>query len=470
MIFSSVLFLFSFLPLVLGLYYLAPNKMKNFVLLIVSLIFYTWGEDKIVVVMLLSAMIDFSCGLLIERGNRKIGLALSICTNLSFLLFFKYFNFAFENYNYVVATLGLEGAIFHNIPQIALPIGISFYTFQTLSYTIDVYRGTVKANHNFINFATYVTMFPQLVAGPIVRYADINEQLANKHISIDDFSIGIERFIIGLAKKVLIANTFATIADSIFTLDAADVSTPFVWLGIIAYSFQIYFDFSGYSDMAIGLGRMFGFRFLENFNYPYISTSIKEFWRRWHISLSSWFRDYLYISLGGSRVGNKRLYLNLFIVFFVTGLWHGASWSFVVWGLFHGIFIVIERIGFGDVLQKAWKPFQHLYTLLVVLVGWVFFRAETLSGAIEYLQQMFVPSSGLAATNSYLSFLYLNSYTILFLIIAIICSTPVYQFFDKKLQTSQGAIFRIVVLFTLFILSVIYLGAGSYNPFIYFRF
>lgn len=470
MIFSSVLFLFSFLPIVLGLYYLAPDKMKNFVLLIVSLVFYTWGEDKIVVVMLLSAMIDFSCGLLIERGNRKLGLALSICTNLSFLLFFKYFNFAFENYNTVVSALGLEGAAIYNLPQIALPIGISFYTFQTLSYTIDVYRGTVKANHNFINFATYVTMFPQLVAGPIVRYADINKQLEQKHISIDDFSIGIERFIIGLAKKVLIANTFATIADSVFALNVADVSTPFVWLGIIAYSFQIYFDFSGYSDMAIGLGRMFGFRFLENFNYPYISRSIKDFWRRWHISLSSWFRDYLYISLGGSRVGKQRLYLNLFIVFFVTGLWHGASWSFVVWGLFHGAFIVVERIGFGDVLQKFWKPFQHLYTLLVVLIGWVFFRAETLSDAIDYIQQMFVPSSGVAATNSYLSFLYLNSYTFLFLVIAITCSTPVYQFFDKKLQTSQGAIFRVIALFALFILSVIHLGAGSYNPFIYFRF
>lgn len=470
MIFSSVLFLFSFLPIVLGLYYLAPNKMKNFVLLIVSLIFYTWGEDKIVVVMLLSAMIDFSCGLLIERGNRKLGLALSICTNLSFLLFFKYFNFAFDNYNAVVSAVGLGGAALYNLPQIALPIGISFYTFQTLSYTIDVYRGTVKANHNFINFATYVTMFPQLVAGPIVRYADINEQLENKHISVDDFSIGIERFIIGLAKKVLIANTFATIADSVFALNVAEVSTPFVWLGIIAYSFQIYFDFSGYSDMAIGLGRMFGFRFLENFNYPYISRSIKDFWRRWHISLSSWFRDYLYISLGGSRVGKQRLYLNLFIVFFVTGLWHGASWSFVVWGLFHGVFIVIERVGFGERLDKLWRPFQHLYTLLVVLVGWVFFRAETLPDALDYIQQMFVPSSGLAATNSYLSFLYLNTYTFLFLIIAILCSTPVHQFFDKKLQSSQGAIFRIVALFALFILSVIHLGAGSYNPFIYFRF
>lgn len=470
MIFSSLLFLFSFLPIVLGVYYLAPNKLKNLILLIASLIFYTWGENKIVIVMLLSAIVDFSCGLLIERGNRKTGLAISVFTNLSFLLFFKYFNFAFDNFNAVLGFLGLHGAIYQNIPEIALPIGISFYTFQTLSYTIDVYRGTVKANHNFINFATYVTMFPQLVAGPIVRYADINKQLESKHISVDDFSIGIERFIVGLAKKVLIANTFATIADSIFALDIATVSTPFVWLGIIAYAFQIYFDFSGYSDMAIGLGRMFGFRFLENFNYPYISKSIKEFWRRWHISLSSWFRDYLYISLGGSRVGKKRLYLNLFIVFFVTGLWHGASWSFVVWGLFHGVFIVVERVGFDRVLERLWKPFQHIYTLLVVLVGWVFFRAETLPSAIDYLQQMFIPSWGAAATNSYLSLLYINSYTLLFLGLAVVFSTPVYQLFDERTKSVKGAILRVGVLLLLFILSVIYLGAGSYNPFIYFRF
>ncbi|BDS14844.1 MBOAT family O-acyltransferase [Aureispira anguillae] len=470
MIFSSAIFLFSFLPIALGLYYLAPHKLKNLVLLIVSLIFYTWGEDKIVVVMLLSAMVDFSCGLLIERGNRKTGLAISIATNLSFLLFFKYFNFAFDNFNYVIETLGFTNATIQNLPQIALPIGISFYTFQTLSYTIDVYRGTVKANKNFINFATYVTMFPQLVAGPIVRYADINEQLEAKQLSIDDFSIGVERFIVGLAKKVLLANTFAAIADSIFALNTADVSTPFAWLGIIAYAFQIYFDFSGYSDMAIGLGRMFGFRFLENFNYPYISTSIKEFWRRWHISLSSWFRDYLYISLGGSRVGKIKLYRNLFIVFFVTGLWHGASWSFVIWGLFHGLFIVIERIGFDQVLSKLWKPLQHLYTLVVVLVGWVFFRAETLPDAMRYLQQMFVPSLGEAATNSYLSFLYLNSYTFIVSLLAIVFSFPVYHYFDKKTQEPAGAMIRIVMLFALFVLSIIHLGADSYNPFIYFRF
>ncbi|WMX15396.1 MBOAT family O-acyltransferase [Aureispira sp. CCB-E] len=420
--------------------------------------------------MLLSAIIDFSCGLIIEGGKRKLGLTISIITNLSFLFFFKYFNFAFENYNAAIRMLGLDNATWHNIPNITLPIGISFYTFQTLSYTIDVYRGTVKANRNFINFATYVTMFPQLVAGPIVRYVDINKQLVSKNISIDDFSEGIERFIIGLAKKVLIANTFATIADGIFALDVATISTPFVWLGIIAYSFQIYFDFSGYSDMAIGLGRMFGFRFLENFNYPYISRSIKEFWRRWHISLSSWFRDYLYIPLGGSRVGKKRLYLNLFIVFFVTGLWHGASWNFIVWGLFHGLFIVIERIGLEEKLSKCWKPLQHLYTLLVVLVGWVFFRAETLSNAISYIQRMFIPSSGLISVDSYIDFMYINSHTGLYFILAVICSTPIYRFFDEKLQTYQGTIIRTIALFALFVLSVIHLGAGSYNPFIYFRF
>lgn len=470
MVFSSAFFLFSFLPIVLFLYFVVPRRLKNLILLIASVFFYTWGEDKIVAVMLLSAVVDFSCGLMIEKGYRKTGLYLSIATNLSFLLFFKYFNFTFDNFNYLLSCVGLESSALQNLPQIALPIGISFYTFQTLSYTIDVYRGQVKANHNFINFATYVTMFPQLVAGPIVRYADINEQLENKDLSVDSFVIGIERFIIGLAKKVLVANTFASIADSIFALNIDQVSTFYAWVGIIAYAFQIYFDFSGYSDMAIGLGRMFGFTFLENFNYPYISKSIREFWRRWHISLSTWFRDYLYIPLGGSRLGERRTYINLFIVFFVTGLWHGASWNFVFWGLFHGVFLVIERVGFDKVLKGLWSPVQHLYTLVVVLVGWVFFRVETLGDGVAYVQKMFWFSAGDAATNSYLSFFHINGYIILFTLIAIIGSTPIYQKINEKVTTPALAGARLLVLLLLFSLSIIYLGADSYNPFIYFRF
>jgi alginate O-acetyltransferase complex protein AlgI len=470
MVFSSAIFLFSFLPLALGLYYLAPNKMKNFVLLFTSLVFYTWGEDKIVVIMLLSATVDFSCGILIEKGRKKIGLLISLFTNLSLLLFFKYFNFTFDNFNALLECIGQGDSAIKNLPKIALPIGISFYTFQTLSYTIDVYRGHVKANRNFIDFAAFVTMFPQLVAGPIVRYADINDQLKSKDISFDNFAIGAERFIIGLAKKVLIANTFAAIADDIFALNINELSMLYAWIGILAYSIQIYFDFSGYSDMAIGLGRMFGFKFLENFNYPYISTSIRDFWRRWHISLSSWFRDYVYISLGGSRISKTRTYINLFLVFFVTGLWHGSSWNFVVWGLFHGLFIVIERIGFDKILPSLWKPFQHIYTLLVVLIGWVFFRAETLQEAWIYLQKMFWPSVNSVAVNSYLDFFHFNPRVMFFSLIAIIFCMPVYSYFDKFSDSTSFYIVRTIVLLLLFLLSLIYLGADSYNPFIYFRF
>ncbi|MEZ5021696.1 MAG: MBOAT family O-acyltransferase [Chitinophagales bacterium] len=432
--------------------------------------FYTWGEEEIVLVVLASTFIDFSCGLLIEKGKKNLGLAISLVTNLSFLFFFKYFNFAFDNFAYITSKLGLGSSTVSDLPNIALPIGISFYTFQTLSYTIDVYRGNVKANRNFVDFAAYVTMFPQLVAGPIVRYADINKQLRNKSISFDNFSFGIQRFIIGLAKKVLIANTFAEIADSVFSQNINSLSTEYAWVGILAYSFQIYFDFSGYSDMAIGLGRMFGFTFLENFNYPYISKSIKEFWRRWHISLSSWFRDYIYISLGGNRLSNLRTYLNLFIVFFVTGLWHGSSWNFVIWGLFHGIFIVIERLGFDKVLKKLWIPFQHLYTLLVVVIGWVFFRADDIYQAKAILKKMFIYSSGDEYLVSYLNYFHLNLHTLFFLFTAIIFSMPVFDSFYKKIVDFKLFWVYSIILIVLVVGSMFYIGAESYNPFIYFRF
>lgn len=470
MVFSSTIFLFFFLPLVLILYYLTPKKRKNFILLLVSLLFYTWGEEEIVLVVLASTFIDFSCGLLIEKGKKNLGLAISLVTNLSFLFFFKYFNFAFDNFAYITSKLGLGSSTVSDLPNIALPIGISFYTFQTLSYTIDVYRGNVKANRNFVDFAAYVTMFPQLVAGPIVRYADINKQLRNKSISFDNFSFGIQRFIIGLAKKVLIANTFAEIADSVFSQNINSLSTEYAWVGILAYSFQIYFDFSGYSDMAIGLGRMFGFTFLENFNYPYISKSIKEFWRRWHISLSSWFRDYIYISLGGNRLSNLRTYLNLFIVFFVTGLWHGSSWNFVIWGLFHGIFIVIERLGFDKVLKKLWIPFQHLYTLLVVVIGWVFFRADDIYQAKAIFKKMFIYSSGDEYLVSYLNYFHLNLHTLFFLFTAIIFSMPVFDSFYKKIVDFKLFWVYSIILIALMVGSIFYIGAESYNPFIYFRF
>lgn len=475
MLFSSSIFLFLFLPIVLLLYYLSPDKLKNFILLITSLFFYTWGEKAMVLVMLLTIIVDFIAAQLIDQGKRKFGLLLSIFSNLALLGFFKYFNFAFENFHALVNFLGFDNPALHNVPHIALPIGISFYTFQSLSYTIDVYRGQVKANKNFIDFAAFVTVFPQLIAGPIVRYIDIAEQLKHKNISAENFALGIKRFIIGLSKKMLIANACAAIADNVFETPVSELSTGWAWAGIIAYSFQIYYDFSGYSDMAIGLGKMFGFDFLENFNYPYISKTIREFWQRWHISLSSWFRDYLYIPLGGSRVSPAKVYRNLLVVFFITGLWHGASWSFIVWGLFHGLFIILERIGFDKILKKIWSPFRHAYTLLIVLIGWVFFRADDLSHGLQYLGKMFSFSRGEPARISYLNFFYTNPEHLLIGIIATLWSTPLLEStagFITKAQLIKPIAKWIepILLLTLFIIAASYVAADTYNPFIYFRF
>ncbi len=470
MVFSSTVFLFLFLPVILGVFYLSPKGLKNWVLFLSSLIFYAWGEGLIVLVMLFSATVDFSCGLIIEKGWRKTGLWLSVFSNLAILGFFKYFNFTFENLGYLLDALGVEAAWVYNLPTIMLPIGISFYTFQTMSYTIDVYRNKVKASQKFIEFATYVTMFPQLVAGPIVRYAEIHKQLAVKNLSWVGFSVGVERFIIGLAKKVLIANTFAAIADDIFQQDVADLSSGYAWLGVIVYAFQIYFDFSGYSDMAIGLGRMMGFHFPENFNYPYVSKNIREFWSRWHMTLSAWFRDYLYISLGGNRKGRSRTYLNLLIVFFITGLWHGANWNFVVWGFFHGFFMMMERGRVGQILSQLPNVFQHAYALLVLGVSWVFFRVETLPDIWIYLGKMFWLSPGEPSVNSYLDFFHLNGRTFFFLIIATFFSIPLFTRIRLKRSSASFQWLRLSWLGMLFILCLMYIGAGSYNPFIYFRF
>ncbi|NQT26695.1 MBOAT family protein [candidate division KSB1 bacterium] len=479
MVFSSAIFVFLFLPVVLIIYYIFPHKFKNIIILFASLIFYSWGEKLIVLVMISSTIIDYSCGILISNGKRRLGLILSIAANLSFLGFFKYFNFTFENLHALIQFIGLDNSLFYNIPKIALPIGISFYTFQSMSYTIDVYNGNVSANKNFIEFATFVTMFPQLVAGPIVRYIDIHKQLKHKNLSIQHFSQGIERFIIGLIKKMLIANTCAYIADDVFTASIGEISSMWAWIGIIAYSFQIYFDFSGYSDMAIGLGKMFGFDFLENFNYPYISKSIREFWRRWHISLSLWFRDYLYIPLGGSRVKQSRVYTNLIIVFFITGLWHGASWNFVVWGLFHGLFIVLERIGFDKILKRLWIPLQHIYTLLIVVVAWGFFRADSLAHSLSYIKKLFSFSNGNLPINSYLVFFHSNAESFIIGTIAIIFSIPVYrkteELLSKKVKvgtvtSNMVKIIRLLLILSLFIITLSYIAANTYNPFIYYRF
>ncbi len=464
MLFSSAIFLFVFLPLVLLGYYIIPKNLKNLFLLLVSLTFYSFGEKELVLIILASTIVDFSAGIIIEKGYKKLGLAISIFVNLSFLLYFKYATFVFENYHNLLQNLGLETESLINLPTIVLPLGISFYTFQTMSYTIDVYRGNVKANRNLINFATYVTLFPQLIAGPIVRYKDIQKQLVNRKPNVKQFSEGVERFIIGLAKKMIIANNLALIADAVFDTPTEFISSPVAWLGIIAYAFQIYYDFSGYSDMAIGLGKMFGFEFLENFNYPYISKSIREFWRRWHISLSTWFRDYLYISLGGNRKGNKRTYINLIIVFFITGLWHGASWNFIIWGLLHGLFLIVERLGFDKVLLKLGKPISHIYTLLIVLITWVFFKSETLPDAINYIIKMF--NFTIIKEVSFINY-YITKEVLFAFSLAILFSLPIYQ---KIALKSYFNYLKPILLIVIFIISVMYIAVDSYNPFIYFRF
>jgi len=470
MVFSSAYFLLLFLPAVLLLYFIVPKRFRNLVLLVASLYFYTFGEKFLVLVMIFSTLVDYKCGHLIEAGKRKLGLRISLFVNLFTLGTFKYFNFAKDNVALLVESFGGDAEGLSSIAEIALPIGISFYVFQTMSYTIDVYRGDVKASRNLLEFATYVTMFPQLVAGPIIRYIDVQKEVVNREVTLQGFAKGLERFTLGLAKKMIIANTFASLADSIFNESGGDFSTANAWIGIVAYTFQIYYDFSGYSDMAIGLGRMFGFNFLENFNYPYISKSITEFWRRWHISLSSWFRDYVYIPLGGNRGSKRRTYINLSIVFFVTGLWHGASWNFIVWGLFHGLFIVIERLGFGAVLDKLWQPLRHIYTLFVVIVGWVLFRADDLPKAITYIKKMFVYTAGNQTTNDYISYFNFNKELIFASVLALVFSIPTYPYLEKKLTNSNLLPLRYAfVLATLFV-CITYIAAGSYNPFIYFRF
>lgn len=475
MLFSNPIFLFLFLPFTLFIYYILPKRFKNSFLLFVSLFFYTWGEKELVLLIITSTLIDYCSAIIIEKGRRKLGLWLSIVFNIGVLGYFKYSHFAFTNLVEILHSFNISVANAKQFSDVILPLGISFYTFQTMSYTIDVYRGEVKANKNFINFATYVTLFPQLVAGPIVRYKTIADELTNRITSLHLFSEGVERFIIGLAKKMLIANNCAFLADAIFSLPSNDMSFSLAWLGVIAYSFQIYFDFSGYSDMAIGLGKMFGFNFPENFNYPYTSKSIREFWNRWHITLSSWFKDYLYIPLGGNRHGELRTYFNLFFVFFITGLWHGASWTFVIWGILHGVFIIIERLGFSRVLNKFPSFVSHFYLLFAVNVLWPFFRCDSISEALGYLQSMF--SFNTATNVDFLSF-YLSKEIILMMVLATIFSMPVYHKLNSiltapSLSTSNYKLLSFVktgVLILLFVFCLFYVATDSYNPFIYFRF
>lgn len=467
MLFSSIPFLYYFLPCVILLYLIAPRFLKNTVLLLSSLVFYAWGEPRYVIWMILSISLGYIFGLLIERFREKRGIAklfmiLSVISSLAVLGYFKYADFFILNIN---AVTGLSIPLL----KITLPVGISFYTFQILSYTVDVYRGDVAAQKNPIDLATYVALFPQLIAGPIVRYSDIAQQLKNRNHSFEKISAGMSRFIIGLSKKILIANMLGELCD-VFKA-SNDKSVLFFWLYAIAYTLHIYFDFSGYSDMAIGLGKIFGFDFLENFNYPYISGSVTEFWRRWHMSLGSWFRDYVYIPLGGNRVSQARHLFNIFVVWMLTGMWHGAAWNFIVWGLYFAIILMIEKLFLLKYLKKS-KVLNHIYVLLLIIISFVIFDAASMKDALSYIGAMFGAGDYPFISTEFVY--YLRSYGVV-LLIGIIGSTPLPKLVTKKIDESRvgGKIMTIlapVALCVLLAVCTACLVDGSYNPFLYFRF
>jgi len=468
MVFSSSIFLFFFLPLVIIGHYLLREKYRVYFLLFASLFFYAWGEPRYVLVMLLSIAINYTFGILIDKAfaNKSLAktlLVLSIALNLGILFYFKYLDFSLSAINGIFYT-GYE------YKDIIMPIGISFFTFQGMSYVIDLYWRKVDVQKNPAKLAFFISFFPQLIAGPIVRYIDIRDQIDRRAVSADNFAAGARRFVIGLAKKVIIANNVGEVVDLIFALPVSETAHATAWLGVICYSFQIYFDFSGYSDMAIGLGKIFGFRFLENFNYPYISKTVTEFWRRWHISLSSWFRDYVYIPLGGNRKGN--VYVNLILVFALTGFWHGADFQFLVWGLWHGLFLLIERLfRMREVQDKKFVPLRYALTMMVVLIGWVFFRSPGLPHALNYLGLMFglVQPESVGFTVSY----YLGPKLIFMLCLAAFASTPALKLFYNFLKNWGGVVAKqtisVLVLVLLFV-CMVFVTASSYNPFIYFRF
>ena len=476
MLFSSPIFLFGFLPLVLLFYYISPVTLKNGLLLICSLFFYAWGEIVYTGVLLVSIACNYFFGRLVGRFSKVSGdgtkafysLLAGVSFNILLLSFFKYANFICDNINVVLLELQITPL---NLAPVHLPLGISFFTFQAISYLVDVYRKEISSQGNIIDLALYISLFPQLVAGPIVRYRDIALQLTNRIHSMALFAAGVRRFIYGLAKKMLVANPLGEVADAVFSLSGADLTMPLAWIGIIAYTLQIYFDFSGYSDMAIGLGRMFGFRFQENFNHPYIAKSVREFWRRWHISLSAWFRDYVYIPLGGSRRTSVRVYFNLLLVFILTGIWHGASWNFLVWGLFHGVFIVLERIGLSRVLEERAKVLQHIYLLSVITGGWVLFRADTLHQAMSFYGSLMGVQH--VQTTAY-QFAQVMSFEAFYaLVFGMLLATPVSSLVMEKIKgwnMVSYEISHIILLCSLFWCSITKVAASTYNPFIYFRF
>ncbi len=474
MVFSSILFLFRFLPIMLLVYFIVPKKFRNFVLFIGSLIFYAWGEPVYVVLMLFSTVVDYTHGLLVERlkdkgkiGKAKLVVASSMIINLALLCVFKYSDFVIANLNSLF-DLNIK------LWELPLPIGISFYTFQTMSYTVDVYRGQAKAQKNIITFGSYVALFPQLIAGPIVQYKTVAEQLNERKESFDEFSYGIMRFVTGLGKKVLFANNIGMLWDSISVMSVEQMPVLTAWLGALAFTFQIYFDFSGYSDMAIGLGHMFGFKFLENFEHPYESKSITEFWRRWHISLGTWFREYVYIPLGGNRKGKLIQLRNIIIVWALTGIWHGASWNFLVWGMYFGCFLILEKLFLLKLLEKLPKFIAHIYTMFLVVISWVIFAFDNLTSGLLYIKAMF---NGFGAGFYDDRSLYLLLANLFIIIILIVASTAyplkLAGIVENKLKDNNYValtIIKNVFIVFVFVVSLAYLVNSTYNPFLYFRF
>ena len=481
MVFSSIVFLCGFLPLVLMGYYLCPGRFRNFFLLLASLFFYAWGEPVYIFIMLFSTVFDYCNGRFMDYLDRigkpryrRVVLVISVVVNIGILCFFKYTDFFLENWNQ------LTGANIRLL-ELALPIGISFYTFQTLSYTIDVYRRQVPVQKNIINFAMYVCLFPQLIAGPIVRYCDVQNQIAGRKTDWKECAQGLQRFLIGLAKKVLLANQIGALWDEISSLQMGDMSVATAWLGALAYTFQIYFDFSGYSDMAIGLGEMFGFHFPENFRYPYQSQSITEFWRRWHITLGTWFREYLYIPLGGNRKGLLRQIFNLLVVWFLTGMWHGAGWNFIIWGLFFFVLLLLEKLFLLREMEHWPKLFRHLYAAVFIVLGWVIFACDDMELLVRYLRAMF--GDGVPMSNGISLYYWCSNAAFLLLLLVgsleppkkvavALCNRLTGKNGQQDNRQGEQLRFWLEGVYTLLLLlvSIAFLVRGSYNPFLYFRF
>jgi len=465
MVFSSLLFIFQFLPAALILYFIAPKRLRNTVLFLVSLVFYSWGEARYLPLMIALILVNYLCAIFVEKTKEKPGVRLafllfSVVASIGMLIVFKYYDFFARN-------IGAVFSVEIKALNLTLPLGISFYTFQSLAYTIDVYRGKAKAQRNIINLGAYVVMFPQLIAGPIVRYTEVSAELESRHsIRAEDLEDGMEDLIIGLAKKVLIANNVGMLWTEVEKIGFRTISTPLAWIGILAFSLQIYFDFSGYSQMAIGLGKMLGFKFPQNFNNPYIARSVTDFWRRWHMTLGTWFRDYLYFPLGGSRRGNKRTILNLFIVWALTGLWHGASWTFLLWGLYFFLLLVIEKSGFISFLNEK-KLFSHIYMIIVLLFGWALFAITDFALLFEFVSRMVVPASLLPGGYTVGAIYYFRNYAVI-LSLGCFFSTSLAGRLYEKIRGRR--LLKILVMSVLFLTSIAYLVDSTFNPFLYFRF